>query len=411
MEEKIYIVIPTKNRADTLYYAIKTALNQNYDNYEIIISDNFSSKETGELIAKLNHPKIRYQRSDRPLAMLNSWEFAISAITEPGYVHVMGDDNGLLPGALQRVNDIVKKTRSQIVHSDVIDYIWPEKSTGQCSLSIPLSKDILCVDSQKSLKSAFNLKIGFSRLPTINVSFVHTAVIDRARSYGKGRYFMASNPDVYSAFINAFCVDKYIYCRRPLIMNGGSWHSNGNSAQTNQGKSPFVEDNLSDGYKYHPIFPSSTSYYLNVYEALAKMCDYTGFRNFKNEFDAGMLIKKIIDDEYIEKNRFWLKRDINYFSEKFGLNTKIPNVDKAVKEVNQHLINQAFGFVSSSIFKITDYPDAISNVYDASLISNRILNHDFKKSFGVDFVAGLKNYGLKLVMGAKSLPLSSFVSH
>lgn len=411
MEEKIYIVIPTKNRADTLFYSIQTAINQKYGNYEIIVSDNFSSKDTADLIEKLNHPKIRYQRSDRPLAMLNSWEFALSSIAEPGYVHVMGDDNGLLPGALQRVNNIIKNTRTEIVHGDVVDYIWPDKLTGQCSLSIPLAKNVLSVNSRKSLKSAFDQIIGFSRLPTINISFVHTSVIDKARAYGAGRYFMASNPDVYSSFINAFCVDSFIYSNRPLIINGGSWHSNGNSAQIQRGKSPFIDDNLSDGYVYHSVFPSSTSYYFNVYEALAMMCDYTGFRNFKMEFDARKLVNKIVDEEYIRKNRFWLKSDIEFFAEKFGLLIKVPNISNVVEEVDSDLVKPAFGFVSPTIFKITDYPGGISNVYDASLISSRILNHDFEKSFPRDSVAWLRNQILKYVMGAKSLSSSAFDCH
>jgi glycosyltransferase involved in cell wall biosynthesis len=51
MNEKIYIIIPTaKNRHETLFYSIKTVLNQDYDNLELVVSDNFSSSKTVEVV-------------------------------------------------------------------------------------------------------------------------------------------------------------------------------------------------------------------------------------------------------------------------------------------------------------------------------------------------------------------------
>lgn len=42
LNPKLNIIIPTINRADTLYWTLKTVLEQTYDNFEVIVSDNCS---------------------------------------------------------------------------------------------------------------------------------------------------------------------------------------------------------------------------------------------------------------------------------------------------------------------------------------------------------------------------------
>ena len=48
------IVIPTRNRADTLKYTIKTILNQDFQDYEIIICNNNSVDDTEEIVKKFS---------------------------------------------------------------------------------------------------------------------------------------------------------------------------------------------------------------------------------------------------------------------------------------------------------------------------------------------------------------------
>src|SRR4051812_3222592 len=90
------IIIPTRERAATLRYALRTCLDQTFDDYEVIVSDNFSSPATKAVVDEAAAPRVRYFRTDRPLAMSDSWEFAVSH-ARGEYVLVIGDDDGLLP--------------------------------------------------------------------------------------------------------------------------------------------------------------------------------------------------------------------------------------------------------------------------------------------------------------------------
>ena len=57
---KFTILIPTRERADTLEYTIRTCLNQTYGNLEIIVSDNFSQDNTQHIVKQFNDNRLKY---------------------------------------------------------------------------------------------------------------------------------------------------------------------------------------------------------------------------------------------------------------------------------------------------------------------------------------------------------------
>ena len=62
---KFSIIIPTKNRAKYLHYTLLSLVEQNFDDFEIIVSDNFSNDNTKEITDKFNNPKIKYFKTKR----------------------------------------------------------------------------------------------------------------------------------------------------------------------------------------------------------------------------------------------------------------------------------------------------------------------------------------------------------
>ena len=45
-QTKFTVIVPTRERADTLHYCLQTIVRQKYDNLQILVSDNFSQDDT-----------------------------------------------------------------------------------------------------------------------------------------------------------------------------------------------------------------------------------------------------------------------------------------------------------------------------------------------------------------------------
>ncbi len=72
------VIMPTRNRAALLQFALQSASEQIYEDYEIVVSDNRSDDNTKQLVESFNSNRIRYAQTPDALSMPDSWEFAVS---------------------------------------------------------------------------------------------------------------------------------------------------------------------------------------------------------------------------------------------------------------------------------------------------------------------------------------------
>ena len=101
---KVSVVIPTRNRHDVLLHCLRTVVEQDHENLEIIVSDNASTPETRDVVESFKSPRMRYVNTGKPLSMSHNFEFALSHVTGD-WISVLGDDDGLLPGGIRRALD------------------------------------------------------------------------------------------------------------------------------------------------------------------------------------------------------------------------------------------------------------------------------------------------------------------
>ena len=95
MQPIFSIVIPTRDRPNLLRDAIKSALEQEFDDYEIIVSDNSTNSETEKVVSEFQSKKLKYFRTPKPLDMPKSWDFALSKANGK-FITFLADDD-LLP--------------------------------------------------------------------------------------------------------------------------------------------------------------------------------------------------------------------------------------------------------------------------------------------------------------------------
>jgi hypothetical protein len=251
------VVIPTRERCDVLAKALATVTQQDYDDLEIVVCDNASADATAEVTRQANDPRIRYVNPGRRLGMAQNWEFALSHVREQGWVTVLGDDDGLLPGALARASALVGELGVEALRSRVCEYLWPSligKPYGR--LHVPLTSGHEVRESRKWLQKALDGTASYLQLPVLyNGGFVSTAVLARIRQ-ATGALYRSCAPDVYSAAAIASVVPRYAYLRSPLALNGASRHSTGTSAFTTVGSTTAAERfQAEDPIPYHADVP------------------------------------------------------------------------------------------------------------------------------------------------------------
>lgn len=105
---KFSIALPTRNRLEYLRYAVETVRRQDYDDWEIIISDNCSEDDIAGYVAGLADPRIRHVRTSTVVPVTDNWNRALDLCTG-AYVTMLGDDDGLMPGYFRRLRGLVEE--------------------------------------------------------------------------------------------------------------------------------------------------------------------------------------------------------------------------------------------------------------------------------------------------------------
>ena len=223
------VVIPTRERCETLEYCIKTVLNQNYDDFELIVMDNCSEDQTKEVVSKFDDTRIKYFYSDQRLSMQDNWELALSHVKGKFTIYI-GDDDGLMPNALTGASKIIDnfKNIKIIKWCSGYNYWWPNVLVegNENVLFINFGNQFRLINSRQKLLSYYQRPSDDHTLPMIYHGFVETDLI-RSIEAKHGGYFLVSGVDVFSGLMNAYYTDSYIFSDMPFSIVGVSGKSNG----------------------------------------------------------------------------------------------------------------------------------------------------------------------------------------
>ena len=253
------VVIPTRNRDETLRSALATCLDQQFDNYEILVCDNGNGSEAEQVVREANSPRIRYLAPTQPLAMSANWERAVTD-TRGEYVTVLGDDDGLMPYALLELDALITAHAPQAIAWQRGIYTWPAIGIeGEADLlRMPVGRDVYALNGPEQIAKAIRFEAGTDTLPMIYSAVVHRDLIARHRELA-GRVFLNVYPDVYSAFGLGYLANRYLYTSVPMSIAGLSKASNGVATLMNTSGNAVSTDfdrlNAAFGYVRHPKVP------------------------------------------------------------------------------------------------------------------------------------------------------------
>ena len=227
------IVMPTRNRAQLLQYALQSALDQPQADLEIVVSDNDSRDDTPAVARRFGDRRIRYVRTPETLAMPDSWEFALAHATGD-YVTFLCDDDAFSPRLLTAVDAVIREHGVEVV-------CWRRQTYVHPSWYVPEQRNVLqytrttgrvtIFDSRSALQAlCVDLSVRQGSLgPLMLNTMLSRRVVEAARAR-MGRFFLPPSPD-YSTYVAVLAlVDRYAYLDDAVMLSGSGRESIGSSS-------------------------------------------------------------------------------------------------------------------------------------------------------------------------------------
>ena len=304
------VVMPTRNRAKLLPFAIQSLLNQTFDDFEIIISDNFSSDETPQIARSFDDKRIKYFRSDKALSINDSFEFALShAIGE--YISFLPDDDAFTPNALERVKQIIDDHQAEIVAFHYCFYNYDTNFVAGFeapanSLTIrDFSGKLKKFSPAEGIKNLFsNYELNKEPLddlfivPILANAIYNRSVFSRVAKTKK-KMFASTPADMYLAAAIFFVIDSYFCLDEPMHV-WSQWSDNVTASPHRKGNQLKAHyERLLNGEK--PRFtPVKYAFRLNL--------DVNSMLEAKNDFGAKSPESEIDWESYFLAQHYDLER-------------------------------------------------------------------------------------------------------
>jgi len=224
------IVIPTRNGAPYLRHNLRTLLEQDFDDFEIVISDNSPTgrEEVRDLVREVDSSRIRYFRTERDLDLPDSFEFAY-AQAQGEHLFAIGADDGLLLHGLSMLAEALKEAgpEADVLKYEHMYYGWPDAQPQmfQYFTRIPMRKKRLRIStesSQELLLKYLNHQASYANLPYGYGEAVLSRRLVNQIKKKTGRLFPALAQDLFMGCHVLALTDTFFRLAYPISVWGAS---------------------------------------------------------------------------------------------------------------------------------------------------------------------------------------------
>ena len=237
---KFSVLLPTRNGGKYLENCIKSILDQEYDDMELIISDNANTDNTHEIIQQFSaDSRVKLLHLETSVSVTENWNNALKK-SFGDYILMMGDDDYLLPDYFKKMEQIITKYQMPdcILHN-AYSYVAPgsidenlqsfyseslfsfgKDFTGEGFLTAEHRRDIVC--------DMFRFKV---RIP---LNMQTTLVARKAASKIEGGIFQKPFPDHYALNALMLTAQSWVFSPERLLVVGVSPKSFGHYVYSNK---------------------------------------------------------------------------------------------------------------------------------------------------------------------------------
>lgn len=213
-----------------LQACVQSILKQDYQNYELIISDDNSTDGSSEYLQSLEHPNLTIVEPKERLSMTEHWEWALSFAKGEWQIFV-GQDDGLQNYFFELADKLTAEADRfgvRAIASRRAYFTWPgfeEINDHRVSFSA-LNSFRIKRTFPGAMQSLFTTT--YFDLPQMYCSSLfHKDLLDEARSLQEGRVFSCHPQDANLAAISCSLERRYLRSEIPLGWIGTSPKSAG----------------------------------------------------------------------------------------------------------------------------------------------------------------------------------------
>lgn len=233
MEKLLSIIIPTKNRYETLGPIVNGLLTYLSPRIEIVIQDN-SADNTNYYKLGISSDLVKYYHTKDSIPISDNTILAIEHSVGK-YILFIGDDDFVTPYIDMILSDLCKFDIACLTYSpgyywwDSVTFLKPNyyENTETLIIDKPLSNKITLIDTKQQLKLMLKRgAIDYSGLPRLYHGIVKKEILQRVKKR-IGSYLVGSCPDIAFSIELAMELDSHAYINYPITIFGASRNSGG----------------------------------------------------------------------------------------------------------------------------------------------------------------------------------------
>jgi len=246
------VLIPAKGRPEFLRQAIMSVLLQDFDNFELIISNNGGDQRLRDIVQEFGQdPRLKYMEQENVLNMPAHWE-TISRDLEGEYLLILTDRSLFRKRALY---DLHTKILELDGSPEVISWPWDLylDHIGILTTYPNIDSSIKRMDPIKSLlESINNNKFTHFLLPRGLNSCVRVDFMEAMRAR-YGQVFKAMSPDYTFAYLCLLNTESFYHLKQPLFVSQGVKVSNGGNAYASDARGYLSTLDIKPFYEHVPL--------------------------------------------------------------------------------------------------------------------------------------------------------------
>jgi glycosyltransferase involved in cell wall biosynthesis len=224
------IILPTYNREAILPLAIRSILEQTFQDFELVVNNSASTDNTRAVCQSFSDDRLKYFETETRLGMAENYETALGHATGE-FIVFFSDDDALIPTALEKVEQVIRHNDAQMVVFPFAKYFHDTDDQGQNranTLEIPEYSSKVYVRDAKQDIDLMRARFGLADRSSIDAesrgtepligNVVYRRELSDRLKESVGSLFATVPVDIYFITLLLSVIDKYHVLDEPLLV-------------------------------------------------------------------------------------------------------------------------------------------------------------------------------------------------